>query len=114
VAVHAIDTPELVEESAELFELVKRLTDRQERARSNPWAVSDAPSEFVEAQLRGIVGLRLRLTRIEGKLKLSQNRSPQDRQSVEDGLEGSTDAGDRAVAACMRRLVPRRVSGTGG
>lgn len=105
VAVHAIGTPELVEEPEALLDLVRQLTDRQEAGRAEPWAVSDAPPDFVAGQLKGIVGLRLRLTRIEGKLKLSQNRPAADREGVEQGLAASPDAGDRAVAARMRAIA---------
>lgn len=104
VAVHATGTPELVHEPEALLDLVRRLTDEQERSRPEPWAVADAPAAFVAGQLRGIVGLRLRLTRLEGKLKLSQNRPAEDREGVASGLGASADPGDRAVAACMRAL----------
>lgn len=106
VAVHASGTPELVEDRAELLDLVRRLTDHHERGRSEPWAVEDAPPDFVTAQLKGIVGLRLRLDRIEGKLKLSQNRAVDDRQGVVRGLAASSDPGDLATATAMRALAP--------
>lgn len=105
VAVHATGTPELVVEPEALLALVRRLTDRQERTRPEPWAVDDAPAAFVAGQLKGIVGLRLRLTRIEGKLKLSQNRPAEDREGVVQGLGASCDPRDRAVAATMRALA---------
>jgi len=116
VAVHATGPVELVEEPGELLELVRRLTEQQEGAREEPWAVGDAPDDFVAAQLRGIVGLRLRIHRIEGKLKLSQNRPAADRQGVAAGLAASAAADDRAMAACMRALAPVRTptEGEGG
>ncbi len=113
VAVHASGTAELVEEPRELLELVRRLTDRQEAGREEPWTVGDAPEDFVAAQLRGIVGLRLRIQRIEGKLELSQNRPAADREGVAAGLAGSADAGDRVMAACMRALAPVRARAEG-
>jgi len=108
VAVHAAGRAELVEEPQSLLELVGRLTERQERPRAEPWAVEDAPGPFLAAQLKGIVGVRLRLTRLEGKLKLSQNRSAEDREGVATGLAASPEAGDRAVAARMRALATAR------
>ncbi|GGF17263.1 transcriptional regulator [Youhaiella tibetensis] len=102
-AVHAYGPVEFFEDEARLLEVVSRLTDRHEHARSAPWAVTDAPDPFIRAQLKGIVGLRMPITRIEGKLKMSQNRSPEDRAGVADGLSQSEDPADRVVA----RLIPR-------
>jgi transcriptional regulator len=65
--------------------------------------VTDAPEEFIKSQLRGIVGLRMPITRIDGKRKMSQNRSAEDRAGVVDGLAASDDATDRAVAD----LIPK-------
>ena len=102
VAVHAYGPAEFFEDTGRLLDAVTRLTDRHERSRPEPWAVTDAPEAFVSSQLRGIVGLRLPITRIEGKRKMSQNRSAEDRAGVAAGLAASDYAPDRAVAA----LVP--------
>jgi transcriptional regulator len=102
-AVHAYGPVEFFEDEARLLEVVSRLTDRHEHPRSAPWAVTDAPDPFIRAQLKGIVGLRMPITRIEGKLKMSQNRSPEDRAGVADGLSKSKDPADRVVAG----LIPR-------
>lgn len=64
---------------------IERLTAAQEAARPAPWAVSDAPAPFIAAQMRGIVGLEIAIERMEGKLKLSQNRSATDRAGVREG-----------------------------
>jgi len=103
VAVHAYGPVEFFEDADRLLKVVTRLTERQEQGRAEPWAVSDAPEAFVRAQLRGIVGLRLPITRLEGKRKMSQNRSAEDRAGVRQGLAASEDAADRAVAA----LIPQ-------
>lgn len=102
-AVHAYGVPEFFEEPGRLLEVVTRLTALQEAGRAEPWAVSDAPEGFVRGQLRGIVGLRLPLARLEGKRKMSQNRSAEDRAGVAAGLAGSERPPDRAVA----RLIPQ-------
>jgi transcriptional regulator len=103
VAVHAHGTPEFYEDEARLLETVTRLTDRHEADRADPWSVSDAPARFVQGQLRGIVGLRLPIARLEGKRKMSQNRSPEDRAGVARGLAASDRLGDRDAA----RLIPQ-------
>ncbi len=102
VAVHAYGPVEFFEDADRLLGVVTRLTALHESGRAEPWAVSDAPEAFVRTQLRAIVGLRLPITRIDGKRKLSQNRSPADRAGVAAGLAASDLASDRAVAA----LVP--------
>ncbi|AKR56127.1 Transcriptional regulator [Devosia sp. H5989] len=102
-AVHAYGPVEFFEDETRLLEVVSRLTDRHEYARSAPWTVTDAPDPFIRAQLKGIVGLRMPITRIEGKLKMSQNRSPEDRAGVAEGLSQSEDPADRVVAG----LIPR-------
>lgn len=84
----------------ELLELVTTLTDRHEATRTAPWAVSDAPADFIDAQLRAIVGVELEITEIEGKAKLSQNRTDADRDGVRSALaEG--DEMQRAVGSAM-------------
>jgi transcriptional regulator len=101
VAVHAYGPAEFFEDADRLLEIVSRLTDLHERPRAEPWAVSDAPEPFVRAQLRGIVGLRLPIARLEGKRKMSQNRGAADRAGVVAGLAASERASDRAVAALI-------------
>jgi transcriptional regulator len=104
VAVHAYGPVEFFEDADRLLDIVTRLTDLYERPRAEPWAVTDAPADFIRAQLRGIVGLRLPISRIEGKRKMSQNRSLEDRMGVAAGLESSERTSDQAVAA----LIPRQ------
>jgi transcriptional regulator len=103
VAVHAYGPVEFFDDADRLLGVVTRLTDLQEGALAEPWAVTDAPADFIRAQLRGIVGLRIPVTRIEGKRKMSQNRSAEDRAGVAAGLAGSARAMDRIVAA----LIPK-------
>ena len=102
VAVHAAGPVEAFDDPARLRWVVERLTARQEAGRADPWAVSDAPEEYVRAQLRAIVGVALRIETLEGKRKLSQNRAEADRKGVVAGLGASADPRDREVAAAMR------------
>lgn len=93
VAVHAYGTPEFFDDADRLREVVTRLTEREESARSAPWAVSDAPADFVQGMLNGIVGFAIPIVRLEGKWKMSQNRPAEDRAGVVAGLtaEGRSD-----------------------
>lgn len=102
VAVHAIGPVEVFDDAERLHAVVSRLTDRHEAARPDPWAVTDAPDAFVAGQLKGIVGIALRIETLIGKRKLSQNRSEADRAGVVAGLAASDDFADRAVAEAMR------------
>ena len=101
VTVHASGPVEFFDDPARLLAIVTRLTNLHEADRAVPWAVSDAPAEFVQAQLRGIVGLRMPIAALQGKRKLSQNRSPADRAGVAAGLAESERPTDRHVATLI-------------
>lgn len=101
VAVHAYGPAEFFDDADRLLDVVTRLTKRHEGSRATPWAVADAPEAFVRSQLRGIVGLRMPIMRLEGKRKMSQNRTPEDRAGVAAGLAGSDRMTDRDVAALI-------------
>ena len=98
VAVHAYGTAEYFDDESRLHDAVSRLTRFHEAPRAEPWAVTVAPDPFIRAQLKGIVGLRLVISRIEGKVKMSQNRSEADRRGVAEGLSSSADAIDQGIA----------------
>jgi len=91
--VHAYGRPEVMNDADWLRRHVTELTVQQEKSEARPWAVSDAPDRFIEVMLRGIVGFRFAITRLEGKWKMSQNREPPDRAGVVKGL-GRRDQGD--------------------
>jgi transcriptional regulator len=84
---------------------VRRLVERHEAGRTEPWSIEDTPAGYVETMVRAIVGLELRVTRLEAKRKLSQNRSAADIEGVIAGLTGGTP-GDQAVAIEMGRELP--------
>ncbi len=100
-AVHATGRLEIIEDRDALLEIVTRLTNRFEAPRALPWAVSDAPEEYVEALLNGIVGVVMHITRLQGVAKLSQNKSLADR----DGVIAGAEAENPALAAAMRRTL---------
>ena len=85
-AVHVYGTLEVFDDPARLLDVVTRLTERHEAPRAKPWAVSDAPADFVQGMLRGIVGISLPIDRLEGKIKMSQNRPAADIAGVVEGL----------------------------
>ncbi len=87
VAIHAYGPVEFFDNRDRLRDLVTRLTDRHETLRADPWAVTDAPADFIDGMLNGSVGFALSISRLEGKWKMSQNRPAEDRAGVIAGLE---------------------------
>ena len=98
-AIHAYGTLEVLDDPARLLAVVTRLTNQYETSRSAPWAVSDAPDDFVQGMLRGIVGISLPIARLEGKVKMSQNRPAADQTGVIDGLRADGQSGLAAAVA---------------
>jgi transcriptional regulator len=82
---------------------VTRLTEAHEAGRAEPWAVTDAPARFVAGQLRAIVGVEVRITRVEAKWKLSQNRPAADVDGVVAGLTADGALGTAAAVQAARR-----------
>ncbi|SDB64898.1 FMN-binding negative transcriptional regulator [Pseudomonas sp. NFACC13-1] len=101
VAVHAYGSAEVFSDAQRLRNLVGALTDRHETAREQPWKIDDAPPEYIDSMLKAIVGFALPVQRLEGKRKLSQNRSPADVAGVRSGLAASPDPQDQTLARLM-------------
>lgn len=105
--VHARGPLRVIEDRDWLRALVGRLTAQHEAGRPDPWQVTDAPGDYVETQLRGIVGVEIPITRLEGKWKVSQNRPADDRAGVAAGLRGAGDPTGRAVSDLVERAAGR-------
>ena len=104
-AVHLTGPVTVHDDPEWLRQAVTRLTDRHEErtAGGERWHVNDAPTRFVDGQLRAIVGVSMAVFRVEAKAKLSQNRSDEDQAGVVEGLGGSADHGAAAVREEMVR-----------
>jgi transcriptional regulator len=111
VTVQARGTLRAVEDPGWLHALVSRLTERHEAQRMPRWQVSDAPADYVEAMLGAIVGIEIRLNTLNGKWKVSQNRTADDRAGVRRGLLEQAARSADPQAAAIAALVP--VDGTG-
>ncbi len=98
-AVHLTGTVRVHDDPEWTREAVTTLTDRHEQTRQEPWAVTDAPSTYIDKNLKAIVGLEMTVARVEAKAKLSQNRSAADRAGVVAGLRA--EGGSPAVADAM-------------
>lgn len=103
--VHAHGTPEIVDERDALLAIVTRLTNTHEAGRPAPWAVGDAPADYIEQMLKAIVGIRMPVARWVGKFKLGQNRSAADRAGVVAGLGAG-----HPLAAAMTESTPAQDS----
>ena len=91
-----------IDDAAWLRSFVCRLTERHEAARDAPWAVTDAPADYIDTMLRAIVGIEIELVALTGKWKMSQNRPAADREGVVRGLEAQGTDAALALAALVR------------
>ena len=98
VAVHVRGRCTIHDDADWLLPHLNELTDRNEAAISSEWSVADAPADFVHAQAGAIVGLEIQIEKIDGKWKVSQNRSIEDREGVVAALENRADPGSCAMA----------------
>jgi transcriptional regulator len=89
-------------DAAWLHAFVTRLTERHEAPRAAPWAVSDAPADYITSMLRAIVGIEIPVVALTGKWKVSQNRCAADREGVARGLAESGTADGLAMAPLVR------------
>ncbi|MSV35318.1 MAG: FMN-binding negative transcriptional regulator [Bryobacterales bacterium] len=103
IAVHAYGPLTTFADPARLEANVRALTQQHESVFAEPWSVDQAPADFIQSQLKGIVGVEIPIARIEGKWKASQNRVPADRQGVIDGLRDKGDAVSLAMAEWIAR-----------
>lgn len=100
-AVHAYGRLETVQDKDWLLAHVSELSDQQEAPYAAPWSTGDAPANFLDGLVRGIVGLKLTINRLEGKLKMSQNRPTGDRAGVVEGLAQRGNGEDAVIASLV-------------
>ena len=100
-AVHAYGTLQLVEDQESLVDILRKSVDVYEGSRPQPWTLDDKAA-YVHQMMRGIVGFRIDITRLEGKWKLSQNHSEERRARVMSALEKQPDEHSQAIVAMMK------------
>lgn len=103
VVVHAYGQLNVIDDAVWVRRHLEQMTDTHERGRVEPWKVSDAPEDYTRKMLGALVGIEVKLTKLVGKFKLSQNRTPEDRVGVIAGLRAEDMAGASAVAERMER-----------
>ena len=106
VTVHAYGKPRVLAEPKDARDVLARLIDAYESDATGNWSMDRLPETFVEKQLKGIVAFEMPIGRLQGKFKLSQNRSAADREGVIEGLRGSGDPESLEVARLMAEFNP--------
>lgn len=104
ITVQAWGRPRVMDDAAWIASQIDDLTRHKEADRAAPWAVADAPGAFLASQIKGIVGLEIPVSRIEGKWKVSQNRVAADAAGVAEGLRGEGEEADAVAAAVAERM----------
>jgi transcriptional regulator len=104
VVVHVYGYLKVIEDGEWLMAHLRQLTNIHEAGSPVPWQVGDAPADYIASQLKGIVGLEMAIERLEGKWKVSQNRSERDRDGVAKGLAEL----NTTESLAMKALVERR------
>src|SRR5690554_651326 len=87
LAVHVAGSAKVVQDAVWLKEHLRQLTNQHETERAQPWAVEDAPADYTEALMRGIVGIEIKIEKLIGKLKASQNQPDRNQHGVKVGLQ---------------------------
>lgn len=102
LAVHAQGNARLIEDPTWLKQHLNQLIDQHEFGRNEPWSMDDAPADYTERLMQGIVGVEITIESLTGKLKASQNQPERNRVGVKAGLEASQDAQDIAMAKLIK------------
>jgi transcriptional regulator len=107
VVAHASGALRIIDDREWLRNFVTQLTDRFEAGLPRPWKVADAPADFIDKQLAGIVGIEIPIVKLTGKWKVSQNRTHADREGVVEGLGETAGAEAREMADLVRERMLR-------
>ena len=103
LAVHAEGQARIIQDPEWLQRHLNQLTNQHEAERTEPWSVADAPEDYIERMMQGLVGIEIRIDKLTGKLKASQNQPERNREGVKAGLEERDQSGDRAMASLVGR-----------
>ena len=103
IAVHVYGEIEVFDDPSQVLAVVTDLTNRHEKDLPEPWRVSDAPDDYVQAMLKNIIGFRIRIARLQGKWKLSQNRSAEDQQGVITNLSAHPSQPEQGIGQAMQK-----------
>ena len=101
LAVHAEGTAQGVQDADWLKQQLNHLTDHHESPMPKPWSVADAPADYTDRLVNAIVGVEIKIEKLTGKLKASQNQPERNQAGVKEGLQSSDDKNGVAMAKLM-------------
>lgn len=101
--VHVYGTSRTIDDEETLHSMLQRLVDHHEQNFAAPWKMDGLSDDYIHKMMQAVVGFQITITRLEGKYKLSQNRSEVDQQRVMTTLNSSDYPPDREVAALMQQ-----------
>ncbi|NIO42418.1 MAG: hypothetical protein GTO41_21055 [Burkholderiales bacterium] len=104
MVVHVSGHPTIIENRNKIEVMLRRHVERYESNSQTPWEMN-LPNDYLEAMIAGIVAFEVRITRIQGKFKLSQNRSPADRSNLIGALKRAGDKGAMKLADLMEQVL---------
>jgi len=107
VTVHAHGRLRAIDDAQWLRAHLEELVTEHEAGEAVPWKIADAPPDYIETLLRGIVGIELQITRLEGKWKASQNHPAANREGVIEGLRKRGTCAAAAMAQVVREREPQ-------
>lgn len=110
LAIEARGTLTVFDDDARLYALLLRLVERHESGRNPQWRVTDAPDDYVRAEMRHIIGIELRIDSLIGRYKLSQNRNAADREGARAGLAAAPTERERELAVAIAACQPEKTS----
>lgn len=102
--VHAYGLPRIVDDEQELYKMLRLLVQTNEAGFAQPWELQPV-DDYLHKMMRGVVGVEIEITRLEGKFKLSQNRTPGEQANLIEELSASSSAEEQQVAELMRRRM---------
>lgn len=111
VTVHAHGMARAIEDTEWIMDVINRLTDAQESRRDTPWRVSDAPAAYIDQMLKAVVGIEIKIERLEGRLKVSQDEDKQDRLGAVEGLRRTSHAPAQILSGLVLREMRRSEGG---
>lgn len=99
--VHAHGMMKIIEDKDWIYSHLCELTRKNETDRSEPWKVTDAPDDYIQKQIKGIIGIEIPISRLQGKWKMSQNKNVDDKEGVVNGLRMEEDENAQKMAALI-------------
>ncbi|NUM79513.1 FMN-binding negative transcriptional regulator [bacterium] len=109
-AVHVYGKPMIVEKYDELYEMLRRLIDKHETRYQNKYTIHSMTKEYLDNEMKGIVGFKIKIEKFEAAFKLSQNRHERDYENIVQQLSQSDDTTEKNVAEWMKKKNPHKES----